>query len=266
MKVIKNSGDKEKFDSKKIYNTILSAGGSRKIAKETISLAKKKFKENATTKEILEFVLNNLKKEPGLKQRYDLKRAIMSLGPTGFPFEQFFAKLLENYGYKTKTDQKLRGKKIIQEVDIVATKDKKYMVECKYHNDLGTITRLHPAMYTYARFLDLNKYSFDEPWLVTNTKCSWDAINYASGVNLKITSWNFPKNDSLQKLIQDKNLYPVTILIGVDEEIKKSLFGAGFIVLKDLEGKSVNEIKQRTRLPTKTIKILLEEMEKIIKK
>lgn len=266
MKVIKNSGEKENFNSRKIYNTILSAGGSRKIAKETINLVKKKFTKEAKTKEILEYILNNLKKKPGLAQKYNLKRAIMDLGPTGFPFEQFFAKILENYGYSTKTDQKLKGKNIIQEVDIVAKKDKKYMVECKYHNDLGTITRLHPAMYTYARFLDLKKYSFDFPWLVTNTRCSEDAIKYAKGVKLKITSWNHPKNESLQKLIQNKNLYPLTILLDVDNKTKRALFDSGFIVLKDFEGKNINEIQRRTRLPSNKIKILLKELEEIINK
>lgn len=266
MRVIKNSGERETFNSKKIYNTILSAGGSRRIAKQTINLVKKRFTKETNTKEILEFVLNNLKREPGLAQKYDLKRAMMALGPTGFPFEQFFAKVLDNYDYSTKTDQKLKGKNIIQEVDIVAKKDKKYMVECKYHNDLGIITRLHPAMYTYARFLDLKKYSFDFPWLVTNTRCSGDAINYAKGVNLKITSWNYPKKESLQKLIQNKNLYPVTILLDADNKTKQALFNSGFIVLKDLEGKNINEIQQRTRLPSNKIKILLEELEKIIKK
>ena len=35
-------------------------------------------------------------------KRYDLKRAIMSLGPHGFTFEEFFSQLLQNYDYETK--------------------------------------------------------------------------------------------------------------------------------------------------------------------
>ena len=67
------------------------------------------------------------------------------------------------------------------------------MIECKYHNEQGKPTRLQPAMYTYARFLDLTK-RLDQPWLVTNTKCSRDAKEYAKGVGLKITSWKYPEN------------------------------------------------------------------------
>jgi hypothetical protein len=105
----------------------------------------------------------------------------MSLGPSGFPFEIYFAKILENYNYKTKVDNIIPGKIILHEVDIIAEKNKKkYMIECKYHNEIGVHTKLHVAMYTYARFLDVKKY--DIPWLVTNTKCVDVALDYAKGV------------------------------------------------------------------------------------
>ena len=263
MKITKSSGEYEDFNPRKIYNTIRNAGGSRKIANETVEIVKKDLRKNVNSQEILETVLNNLKKEPGLSERYNMKRAIMALGPTGFPFEQFFARILTHYGYQTKTNQKLRGKRIIHEVDIVAKKEKKYMVECKYHNEIGNITRLHPAMYTYARFLDLNKYSFDEPWLVTNTKCSKDAVEYAKGVNLKITSWNYPKNESLRDLIQNKNLYPITILEEIKDETKQKLFEAGFIVVKDFENIPIESIQKKTRIKIEELKKIIEKINKI---
>jgi hypothetical protein len=168
-KVIKSSGEEERFNHRKIYSTVIDAGGSKKLAKEAVDEVKKYYREGMETKKILKLLLDFLKKEPGVSPRYDLKRAIMSLGPTGFPFEDFFARVLEYHGYKTKTDRHLKGKVITHEVDIVAVKKKKWMVECKYHNENGTISRLHPAMYTYARFLDLSRQKFDGGWLVTNT-------------------------------------------------------------------------------------------------
>jgi predicted RecB family endonuclease len=55
----------------------------------------------------------------------------MSLGPSGFLFEQFFSEILKNYGYKTKINVFLKGKIITHEIDIIAEKNKKYMIECK---------------------------------------------------------------------------------------------------------------------------------------
>jgi hypothetical protein len=92
---------------------------------------------------------------------------------------------------------------------------------------------LHPALYTYARFLDL-KEPLDQPWLVTNTKCSNDAINYSKGVNLKITSWKYPQEESLLKLVDEKKLYPITVLNEIDNEIKEKLIKNKIILVKDL--------------------------------
>ncbi len=263
MHVLKSSGDEERFSPKKIYKTVLDAGGSKKLANGAVREVKKMYWERMSTKEILKFLVEFLKQEPGVSQRYDLKRAIMSLGPDGFVFEQFFARVLEYYGYKTTIDNKLKGKRIIEEVDIVAVKDKKWMIECKYHNEPGIITKLHPALYTYARFLDLQRYNFDAPWLVTNTKCSWDAVEYAKGVNLRITGWKYPANDGLQDLIMKKNLYPVTILKSIPGEIFNRLYSAKIVVARDLLEIPLNEISRRTGIDQKTISKMIEEVKEI---
>jgi hypothetical protein len=247
MHITKASGDSEKFDANKIYNSILTTGASKKLALDTVKLVKAKYYAGITTKEILNIVLQNLKKERGINQRYDLKRAIMSLGPSGFPFEEYFARILNHYNYETKIDNHVKGKRIIHEIDIIAKKQNiKYMIECKYHNELGTHTKLHVAMYTYARFLDVNK--FDVPWLVTNTKCVDEAIKYAKGVNLKITSWNYPKINSLRELIVKKDLYPITSLDSIDEKTKEKLFANDIVLAKDLMHFTNRELILKTGL------------------
>lgn len=265
MKVTKASGFQERFRPRKIYDSIIDAGGSKDIAKEASKMVQKKFHENITTKEILEIILNVLKKEKGVFERYDLKRAIMSLGPSGFPFEQFFSDLLTHYGYKTKVDNFLKGKRIIHEVDIVAENEKlkkTYMIECKYHNESGTITKLHPALYTYARFLDLQK-KFDMPWLVTNTKCSRDAVEYSKGVGLKITSWNYPKTKSLKKLIVQKKLYPITILKAVNEKTKEKLFSLKIVLAKKLLDYSISHLSKEMDLDENEIRKILDEVREV---
>jgi len=268
--VIKASGLEEEFSSRKIYNTIVEAGGDGRLARRVVNAVKRKYHKNITTEEILEVVLHELKGSPGIRARYDLKRAIMSLGPSGFPFETFFGHLIEHYNYEAKIGNFLRGKKIIHEVDIVAKriisgKEKNYMIECKYHNEPGTSTRLHPALYTYARFLDLNslKKNFDLPWLVTNTKCSNDARNYSKGVGLKITSWNYPNSSSLRKLITKKKLYPITIVKSISHATKEKLFSAKIMIAKNLLNYSVEDLIQKTGLSKKEIKKILKEVKEI---
>jgi hypothetical protein len=261
MRIQKSSGDLEKFSGKKIYNSIREVGGSNKLARNAVLEVKKRYYEGMSTDEILFFLLKFLKQEPGISERYDLKRAVMSLGPTGFPFESFFARILEYNGFKTSTGNKLKGKIIFHEVDIIAKKEKKFMIECKYHNERGTITRLHPAMYTYARFLDLKEtQDFDQGWLVTNTKCSPDANNYSKGVGLKITSWNYPKNESLLSLIENKKLYPITILKSLPKRILTKLYSLQITVAKDLLNLNVEELKRKTGLSEKDVRKIQEEV------
>jgi len=259
MNVMKASGLEEKFSSKKIYHTILEAGGSGQLARKIIEVVKKRYHEDITTKEILEIILHELKDFPSVQARYDLKRAIMTLGPSGFPFEQFFGDVLRHYGYKTEIGNFVKGKIITHEIDIIAKKEKSYMIECKYHNEAGTSTSLHPALYTYARFLDLRK-KLDMPWLVTNTKCSQDAKNYAKGVGLKITSWNFPKNESLQKLIKLKKLYPITILKTINEDIREKLFQTKIVIAKNILNYSIEDLMKKTELNEKEINKILKEV------
>jgi hypothetical protein len=263
MQVIKSSGLFEKFNPHKIYRSVRLAGGSRDLAMHSVEEVKKKFKKNVSSQEILKFLVDFLKKEKGVSERYNLKRAIMSLGPSGFPFEKFVARVLEDYGFKTKVGVKIKGKNILHEIDIVAVKDQKIMIECKYHNEPGIITRLHPALYTYARFLDLQEQGFERAWLVTNTKCSKDAINYSKGVGLRITSWNYPRKESLKDLIREKQLYPITILTNLgDQEINK-LYGAGFIIIKDLLNFSLDELFKKTKINKRKLQLIIKEVKSI---
>ncbi len=269
MKVIKASGLEEKFSSRKIYKTILEVGGTGSLARKVISVVRRKYHKDMTTEQILNIVLHELREFPKLRDRYDLKRAIMSLGPSGFPFETFFGNLLKHYSYEVKIGNFVKGKAIIHEIDIIAKrnfggKDKNYMIECKYHNESGISTRLHPALYTYARFLDVkDSGKFDIPWLVTNTKCSSDASRYSKSVGLKITSWNYPKNSSLRKMITEKKLYPITIIHSINNETKEKLFGARIIIAKHLLDYSIEELIEKTRLSEKEINKILKEVKEV---
>ncbi|MBR9704764.1 ATPase [Candidatus Pacearchaeota archaeon] len=256
VKVIKFSGEYENFSSNKIFHTLIRAGASKQQSNEIIKKLKKIIYKHMTTEEILNFVFKELKKTPIIAARYDLKRAIMNLGPAGYTFERYFSQILKNYGYQTLVNKFFKGKNITQEVDIVAKKESCYMVECKYHNHPGKYTNTKQAMYTYARFLDINsnKKFFDFPWLVTNTRCSNSVIKYSKGINLKITSWKYPKNGNLQELIETKKLYPITILKSVNENYKKILFQKGIIMTSQLRDIDIIKLKKLTNIPMDDLK------------
>ena len=265
MYVIKESGRKEKLNLKKLRATISHVGASQKLVDKTIREIRKKAYDCITTRELLSMVLKILKEEPGISQRYNLKRAIMVLGPTGFPFEKFVARLLKEYGYKTRTNLHLKGKCVMQEIDVSARKGKKkYMIECKYHNSLGKKSDLKVVMYTYARFLDLKHKKFSQPWLVTNTKCTSEAEKYARCMNLKIISWRHHKHECLERMLTQKNLYPITMLISLTLKSRKKLVNANLMLVKDILKYSIPCLKKKTNLPKRILEKLQKESKQII--
>jgi len=261
--VIKANGEKERFSSNKIRRSILEAGGSKELANMTVEKIKKKRFDDISTGKILDLTLKSLKSDVGVASRYDLKRAIMQLGPTGFPFEKFFSIVLKNHGYDVKVGQTFQGKNITHEIDIIAKKKKTFMVECKYHNQLGAKTRVKVPLYVYARFLDL-KGKFDSPWVATNTKCTSDVKNYASGVGMKITSWNYPDGTSLRDLISAKKLYPITIIRGVSDDVKNKLFDSNVFLIKTLAESDIDNLRKRTRLSPKILAKIVKEAKAIL--
>lgn len=245
MDIIKASGEKEKFEKEKIFQSLKRAGADSELAQKICQRVSKDTKPGIKTDDIFNQTLICLQKEnPILAARYNLKNAIMELGPTGFPFERFIAEILKEYGYETKIGEQVRGHCVVHEVDVIAMKGKEhFMVECKYHNNRGLKTDVKVALYTYGRFLDLKKvwekmpghqYFFHQAWLVTNTKCTSQAIRFARCQGLKIISWHYPKGESLNELIDKKGLYPVTILPSLSEFAKKKLAQNNIILAKDL--------------------------------
>lgn len=271
VKIFKADGHLTEFKKGKIESSILKAGGSKQFAKEVANNVAKKVHKRTRTKEILKITLKLLEQQPGVALRYDLKRAIMSLGPHGFTFEEFFSQILQNYNYKTSVGLIMKGKATTHEVDVLANpinNNEKYMIECKYHNLVGKHTDSKVAMYTYARYLDLKnntKNKITQGWLATNTRCTPHAKEYAKGVGLKITTWNYASKGekNLQKLIKEKGLYPITILTSVEGEIKEKLAKAKIVLAKDIILYDVNGLKKKTGLREKQAKRVLKEVKDV---
>ena len=73
-----------------------------------------------------------------------------------------------------------------------------------------------------------------EGWLVTNTRCSADAIKYAECVGLKIVSWRYPEKEGLEKMIEERRLYPVTILPAATKNAVQALISRDIILADEI--------------------------------
>jgi hypothetical protein len=165
------------------------------------------------------------------------------MGPSGYPFEKLVGEILASQGFSVKVSQTVPGICVTHEVDVVAIKDKQHiMVECKFHNEASTKSDIKVALYVQARFEDIEKAGdvsgrskrFTEAWLVTNTRFTSDAIQYAQCMGMKTIGWNHPQDGSLSELIDRARLHPVTSLTSLTKAQKKQLLDSGIVSCKEL--------------------------------
>ncbi len=236
--VIKATGEKEPFSQEKVRQSIKRAGIAEEIQEQVVAHIKSKLYEDIPTSEIYRHITEFLgqSKNPYTKVKYGLKQAIMALGPTGYPFEDFVSEILKTQGYTTTVRNILQGKCITHEIDVIAQKgETKIMVEAKFHNLAGTKTNVHVALYTKARFNDvIEKNNLNQAWLVTNTKVTSDAITYALCMGMKIISWDYPEGESLRELIEKSNLTPVTALTSLSQNQIQQLLQNNFVLCRDI--------------------------------
>ena len=252
--VIKANGQRVPFDQNKVQATCIRAGASKNLAQRVANKIREQIHDGITTKEIYNMVLKVLAVEDEgqvIKHRYRLKESIMLMGPAGFPFETYVGEILGDYGFNIKsTRTKLNGKCVKHEVDIVAYSsltDKRYLIECKYHNSPGIYTGLKESLYTHARFLDLGKL-FDKEMLVCNTKVSDDVITYSKCVGQELLCWRYPHDKGLERMIEDKGLYPITVL-GLSSEELFILSQRKVMLAKDLLAIDMNKLSRETSIP-----------------
>lgn len=236
--VVKADGTKEPFNEQKVLGSIRRARVPRELEAELLLDIKSKLYEGITTTEVYQHILEFLggSSHPYGKTSYSLKESIMSLGPSGYPFEDFIARLLESFGYKTQVRQILSGKCVSHEVDVVAEKDgKTAIIETKFHNRPGARSDVQVALYTHARFEDVKtRIAVDEAWLVTNTKTTIDANTYAHCAGLKVISWNYPEGDSLREMVEKSGLHPVTLLTSLSQSQKTTLMENHVVLCKEV--------------------------------
>lgn len=241
MLITKASGEQEEFSEEKLLQSITRAGIAADLRGRVLAHIKSKLYPKIKTSEIYRHILEFLDQPHTRyhKAKYSLKQSLMDLGPTGYPFEDFLARIFSLLGYQATTRSIIMGKCITHEVDIIAEKQNlpasRLMVEAKFHNTLGIKTDVQVALYTKARFEDVKqKNNLQTVYLVTNTKMTTDAIAYANCVGMQLMSWDYPKGNSLRDLIEKFQLHPITCLSSLSKAQKQTLLSQGIVFCQDI--------------------------------
>jgi hypothetical protein len=242
--VLKADGTSEYFKVEKLRRSLRRAGATPAEIAATIVAIEARLYDGMRTQEIYRIAFDLLREAAmPAATRYSLRRALFGLGPTGFPFEVFLGRLFAGEGYSTRTGIILQGHCAPHEIDIAAYKaDHSFVGEAKFHARPGIKTDLQVAMYSYARLLDLQNQKIcnedicgiTEFWLITNTKFTSTAEDYAACVGIKLLSWDYPRHDNLHDRIQRAGIYPITVLQSLSHQQIMSLINRGIILCQDI--------------------------------
>jgi HJR/Mrr/RecB family endonuclease len=247
--ITKADGEQEQFDPAKLEHSLQLAGASSTMRARVLARVMQTLRSGMQTEDIYRHAYDILKKEEAapVAARYSVKRAVFSLGPSGFPFEQFFAEVLRGHGWSTRTGVALTGRCAPHEVDVLAEKaGKRIGIEAKFHNDAGGKTDIKDALYVKARYDDLRNAPeassrVDEGWLVTNTRFTRNAIRYAQCSGLKLIGWDYPRTRGLLSLIEEAHVHPLTCLTTLSEGEKRRLLEQRIVLCKDVQAKHLLE-------------------------
>ncbi len=251
MYVTKANGKKELFSEEKLASSLVMAGADKEVSGAIAREVKSKIHDGITTDAIYSLALDIAHTaERRIATRYSVRRAIAELGPTGFPFEKFVAEIFKAKGFQVLTDQIMHGACTQHEVDVVAFNDKELIVvEVKFHNEVGIKSDLKVALYVKARHDDLKEVThmvagkeraYTDGWLVTNTKFTQSAVEYAMCENLKLVGWNYPVKGNLEDLIVEHSLYPITCLSSLSTTQKQALIAEGITLVHQLQDQSIS--------------------------
>lgn len=245
--IVKASGEQEVFDPTKLRDSLTRAGAGEDTINRILEHIEGEVETGMTTTHIYRHAFNLLKKEEEkpVAARYSLRRALAGLGPSGFPFEQFLGELFRGKGYTVETRVTLAGKCAEHEVDVIAYKNDELIVsEAKFHNKSGFKTDMKTALYVSARARDLQDTNFDNRrkhgqtatfWLITNTKFTRNAVKYATCAGLlRLVGWNYPHGETLQDIIEEVGLHPISCLTTLSTKNKQELMARGYVLCRDI--------------------------------
>lgn len=238
--VTKADGTQEPFAKEKLLASLRRTGADEVLAEDIAEDVERTLTSGVTTSEIYRKAFTSLREHKrGVAARYSLKRAVLDLGPSGFPFETYLAELFRREGYECQIDQIVKGACVEHEVDVIARKGKEVTyIEAKFHNTAGFKTDLKTMLYVKARMDDIrSSHGATEVvrgMVATNTKFTTFAQEYASCQKMELLGWDVPEGHSLHDRIEKTGLYPITALTTLTKNEKMALLSQRLVLCNKL--------------------------------
>ncbi len=243
--VTKSDGSKEPFDARKLRDSLVSARASLEVADEIVASITQGIRANDSTARIYQAAHKMLaSRERPVASRYGMRRSLLDLGPTGFPFEKFIGELYRAEGFDVAVGEMMYGSCVSHEVDVVAWNDTDLItLEAKFHNDLSYKTDTKVVLYVKARVEDLQTHphkiagksrSVTRGAIATNTKFTDTAETYAACVGIELLSWETPRGDNLYDRMSRHGVFPVSSLTSLKAHEKRQIAEAGIVDTKTL--------------------------------
>ncbi len=242
--VTKATGELVPFDVERLRRSLEHSGATPELSAHVAEAMLPRITQGMSTRKIYRTAFSLLsQRSKRLAARYSLKQAIMDLGPSGYPFERFIARILEKDGYRTQVGVILAGRCVDHEVDVIAERDgAHFLIECKYHNSHGRFCDVKVPLYINSRFADIAQKwhegrdgrRFDRGWVITNTRFSSDAIRYGECAGLRLIGWDEPSKGSLKDRIDRSGLYPLTCMLTLSKAEKTRLLEKDLVLASDI--------------------------------
>lgn len=243
VQITKANGVREPFNAEKLHRSLVRSGASPAVADRITDSIAHTLTGGERTKDIYARAFTALRREKTpTAARYSVKRALLELGPSGYPFEDFLAEIFRTRGYEAQTRTVRRGACVEHELDLLAVRNGEWLgAEAKYHNNVGVKSDLKVALYVHARFLDLANVIPTETTpplttqlLITNTKFSSQAVAYAECVGMRLISWDYPQKGNLRELIEEAQVHPLSCLTTLSTAHKRRLMVQSIVLCKQI--------------------------------
>jgi len=258
MEIVKSNGKKVTYNPEKIRKTLRRAGAKPDLVRAVIESVDRQVRSGMTTKELYAVVRRELRRlNRRVATRYNLRNALLRLGPAGFKFEKYVASILSAYQYEVEVPEtEICGLCVDHEIDVIAVKNgRRAMIEAKFRNRYDESVNLKDTMATWSAFLDLADGSktgkcpkFSECWIVTNGRFSERALQFGVCRGIHMVGWGGEEH-SLPRLVDHATLYPITVLDDLRQWELDGFSESNLMLCREIADRDPEGLAKQVKLP-----------------
>jgi hypothetical protein len=274
IRIKKASGELESFDPQKLIASLRNSGAQEDAIDEIVKDITEWVYDGVSTRKLYSraySLLNRISKSGAML--YRLKKAIIDLGPSGYPFEHFVGEIFRRRGYEVEVSKIVQGASITHEMDVLAYRDDlQILAECKFTVNQGNSVSIQVPLYVNSRVQDIAEKWREqgryrdirfEAWIVTNSRFSPDSVQYSKSKGIRLMGWDYPGEDALKRVVEREKIFPITILSKLNKAEKRALIEASVVTCAQLLGETWRLDKMG--LPTRKKRQVIEELEALDK-